>query len=226
MSPAPVSAPLDVGDDCDRRAAGERVLHHREADQHHDQHQAAEQRRPDDVVGYDAGDCQVTGKHPRDQQQPGRDQQHRAIEAVRREINDEPETRGGHNGQRNTRDAGGDRRIEHRNRGERAEKHEPERRDVRIAHVPAVEVEIGEQEHHQGGGEDRFARRAPDPFGVGRKIEHLAPESEIRPDIGEHCPAERRCGGKHHAALHDKQDSQEQCEQARDADDDAVVERE
>ena len=49
-------AALDVGDDAVRDAAGEGVLHHREADQHDDQHQAAEQRRADDVVGDDAGD--------------------------------------------------------------------------------------------------------------------------------------------------------------------------
>ena len=47
-------AALDVGDDAVRDAAGEGVLHHREADQHHDQHEAAEQRRADDVVGDDA----------------------------------------------------------------------------------------------------------------------------------------------------------------------------
>ena len=44
-------AALDVGDDALRHAAGEGVLHHGKADQHHDQHQAAEQRRADDVVG-------------------------------------------------------------------------------------------------------------------------------------------------------------------------------
>ena len=49
-------AAFDVGDDAVRDAAGEGVLHHREADQHHDQHQAAEQRRADDVVGDHAGD--------------------------------------------------------------------------------------------------------------------------------------------------------------------------
>ena len=37
-----------------RDAAGEGVLHHREADQHDDQHEAAEQRRADDVVGDEA----------------------------------------------------------------------------------------------------------------------------------------------------------------------------
>ena len=111
-------------------------------------------------------------------------------------------------------------------RGERAEKHQPERRDVRVAHMPAIEVEVGEQEHDQRGGEDRFARRAPDALRVGGQIEHLAPESEVRADIGEHRPAERRGGGKHHAALHDEQDGEEQREQTGNADDDAVVERE
>ena len=48
-------AALDVGDDAVGDAAGEGVLHHREADQHHDQHEAAEQRRADDVVGDEAG---------------------------------------------------------------------------------------------------------------------------------------------------------------------------
>ena len=45
---------FDVGHDAMRDAARERVLHDREADQHHDQHQAAEQGRADDVIGDDA----------------------------------------------------------------------------------------------------------------------------------------------------------------------------
>ena len=51
-------AALDVGDDAVGDAAGEGVLHHGEADQHDDQHEAAEQRRADDVVGDEAGDRQ------------------------------------------------------------------------------------------------------------------------------------------------------------------------
>ena len=69
--------------------------------------------------------ARLAGEHPHDQQQPGRDQQHRAVEAVRREIDDEAEARDRHDGERHARDAGGDRRIEHRDRGERAEEHEP-----------------------------------------------------------------------------------------------------
>ena len=44
-------AALDVGDDAGGDAAGEGMLHHGEADQHDDQHEAAEERRADDVVG-------------------------------------------------------------------------------------------------------------------------------------------------------------------------------
>ena len=58
-------AALDVGDDAVGDAAGEGVLHHREADQHHDQHQAAEQRRADDVVGDDAGHGERRPRSPR-----------------------------------------------------------------------------------------------------------------------------------------------------------------
>ena len=45
-------------------------------------------------------------------------------------------------------------------------KREPADGDVRIAHVPAIEIEIGEQKHQQRGGEDRFAGSAPDAFGA------------------------------------------------------------
>ncbi|WP_236000616.1 PAS domain-containing protein, partial [Bradyrhizobium uaiense] len=41
-------AALDIGDDAGGgAAAGEGVLHHRKANEHHDQHQAAEQRGTD-----------------------------------------------------------------------------------------------------------------------------------------------------------------------------------
>jgi hypothetical protein len=66
---------LDVGDHAGGgAAAGEGVLHHGESDQHHDQHQAAEQRRADDVVGDAACDRHAGRDHPDHQQEPGRDQ--------------------------------------------------------------------------------------------------------------------------------------------------------
>ena len=38
---------------------------------------------------------------------------------------------------------------------------EPAGRDVGVAHVPAIEIQISEQEHQQGRGQDRLARSAP-----------------------------------------------------------------
>ena len=61
-------AALDVGYDALRHAAGEGVLHHGKADQHDDQHEAAEQRRADNVVGDQADHRQRGAEHPGDQQ--------------------------------------------------------------------------------------------------------------------------------------------------------------
>ena len=220
-------AALDVGDDAGGgAAAGEGVLHDGEADQHHDQHEAAEQGRADDVVGDGAGNRHAGRDHPDHQQEPGRDQQHRAVEAVGREIDDQREAREGDQHQRHPRDAGGDRRIEQRERDQRAEEGEPAHRDVGIAHMPAAEIEIGEQEHQQGRGEDGFARRAPDALGVVRHVEHLAPEAEVDADIDQHRPGQRGGGGEHDRALHHEQDGEHQRKQAGDADHDALVQRE
>ena len=220
-------AALDVGDDAGRRAAaGEGVLHHREADQHHDQHEAAEQRRADDVVGDAARDRHAGGDHPDHQQEPGRDQQHRAVEAVGREIDDQAEAEERDQHQRHPGDARGDRGIEQRQRHQRAEEGEPAQRDVRVAHVPAAEIEIGEQEHQQRRRQDGFARRAPDALGAGGHVDHLAPEAEVDADIDQHRPGQRRGGGEHDAALDHEQDGQHQRQQAGDADHDALVQRE
>ena len=209
---------------CD--AAGEGVLHHREADQHHDQHQAAEQRRTDDVVGDKAGDGKTGGAGPHHQQQPGRDQQHRAVEAVRGEIDHQGEAEHGDAGKRHAGDAGSDRGIEHGDRDQAGERGEPGESDVGIAYVPARQVEIGEQENQQRRRQDRFAAGAPDALGARRHVEHLAPESEIDADIDEHRPAERGGGRKHHRTLDHEQNGEEQRQQPGDADDDAVVEGE
>ena len=219
-------AALDVGNDAVGDAAGEGVLHHREADQHHDQHQAAEQRRADDVVGDDAGDGKSGGRRPHHQQQPGRDQQHRAVVAVGGEIDHQCKPENGDAGERHARDAGGDGGIEHRDRDQRGERGQPGDGDVGVAHVPARQIEIGEQEHQQRRRQDRLAAGAPDALGAGRHVEHLAPESEVDADIDEHRPAERGGGREHHRALDHEQDGEEQRQQAGDADDDAVIQRE
>ena len=219
-------AALDVGDDAVGDAAGKGVLHHREPDQHDDEHESAEQRRADDVVGHRADDGEAGGERPDQQQQPGRNEQHRAIEALGREIDHERKAERRNEEERNPRDAGGDRRIEQRERHQRAEPGEPGDGDMGIAHVPAIEVEVGEQEHEQRGGQDRFTARTPDPLGARRHVEHLAPEAEVDPDIDQHRPAERGRGREHDAALHHEQDGEKEREQSGDADDDAMIERE
>ena len=218
-------AALDVGHDALRHAAGERVLHDGKADQHHDQDEAAEQSRADNVIGDQADHRNRCTEHPGDQQQPGRDQHHRAVEPMRREIDHEAEAKHGDEKQRYAGDAGSDLRRKQRHRHERAEKGEPADGDVRVTHMPAVEIEIGEQEYQKRRGENRFARSAPDALGARRHVEHLAPESEIDADINQHRPAERGGGGEHDAAFDHEQDGQEQRQQSGNADDDAVIER-
>ena len=218
-------AAFDVGDDALGDAAGEGVLHHRKSDQHDDQNKPAEERRADDVVGDEAQHRHGRGNDPDDQQQPGRDQHHRAIEAVGGEIDHEAEAEDRDQKQRDARDARGDIRREQSDADQPAQRYEPDHGDVGVAHVPAVEVQIGEQEHQQRRRQDRFARRAPDALGARRHVEHLAPETEVDADIDQHRPAERGCGGKHHAAFDHEQDGEEQRQQSGNADDDALVER-
>ena len=218
-------AAFDVGHDRRGGAARECVLHHREPDQHDDQHEAAEQGRAGDVVGDEARDGKAGGKDPHDEQDPGGDQQHGAVVAVRRQVDDQGEARDRHERERAARDSRREGGIEQGERHQRAEEQEPRCRDVHIAHVPAIEVQVGEQEHQERGGQDGFAGCAPDPLGAGRDVEDLAPESEVDADIAEHRPAERGGGGKHDAALDHEQDGEEQRQQAGDADDDAMIER-
>jgi len=218
---------LDVGDHAGgRAAAGESMLHHREADQHHDQHEAAEQGRADDVVGDAASHRHAGCDHPDHQQEPGRDQEHRAVETMGREIDDQREAGECDQQQRHPRDAGGDGGIEQRQRDQRAEEGKPADSDMRIADVPAAEIEVREQENQQRRGKDGFARRAPHPLGVVRHIEHLAPKAEIDADIDQHRPRERGGGGEHDAALDHEQDGQHQRQQTGNADHDALVQRE
>ena len=88
MSPAPVSASARRSESetmpC-AMPAREGVLHDRETDQHDDQHEAADQRRRHEIVGERARHGEARRRHPDEQQQPGRDQHHGAVVAVRRQ---------------------------------------------------------------------------------------------------------------------------------------------
>ena len=158
-------AALHVGDKAVGDAARESMLHDREPDQHDDQHEAAQQRRRDDVVRHPAVDGETGGQDPQHQQKPGRDQQDGTIEALRRKVNDDGEARDGDEQQRQAGDAGGDRGIDKGDRHQSAQKGKPGNRHMGIANVPAVEIEIGEQEHQQGCGQNRLAGCPPHPFG-------------------------------------------------------------
>ncbi|MNL61471.1 hypothetical protein D3C87_1853940 [compost metagenome] len=65
------------------------MLHDREADQQHDQHQAAAQRRLDDVIVEPPADRQPSAEQPDDEQCPCRHQQNSPVVAVYAEIEDQ-----------------------------------------------------------------------------------------------------------------------------------------
>ncbi len=128
-------------------------------------------------------------------------------------------------GDRNARDARGDRRVVDRQADHRRHHQQPDQADVEEAHVPAAQIEIGEQEDDQRRADRRLDAGAPDALGLVVEAEDLSPEAEVDADIGEHRPGERRGGGKDQRAAHDEDDGQEQRQQAGDADQDALVER-
>ena len=206
--------------------AGEGKLHHREADQHDDQHEAADKPRRREVVGQIAERRGAGRHHPDGEQVPGRNQHDRAIGAARRKAQDEEQANARHGRDRDARHACGDRRVEHRERDDRRHQQEPGEREMGVADMPAAQVEIGEQENDQGCGDGRLDAGAPDPLRGVLEPEHLPPEAEVDADIDEHRPGERGGGGKDHRPAHDEHDRQEEREQARDADQDALVERE
>ena len=105
------------------------------------------------------------------------------------QINHQPEAEHRDGKQRDARDAGCDRRLEQGQQDQRGKKGKPAERDVGISHVPAVEIEVGEQKYDQGGCEDGLARRAPDLLRIWREREYLAPEAEIDADVDQHRPA-------------------------------------
>ena len=105
-------AALDIGDDAAGDAAGEGVLHYGEPDQHHDQDKAAEQCRTNYVVRDQPRDRKRRGNGPHRKQQPGGNQQDRAVKAVMGQIDHEPEAENRDSEERDARDARCDRRLE------------------------------------------------------------------------------------------------------------------
>ena len=230
MSPEPVRASAlrsAVRHHAVRHAADrEGVLHDGEADQHHDQHEAAHQAGRHEVVGQRAQHGEARRRDPHQQQEPGRDQHHGPVVAVCRQVDHEDEPDRRHRGQHDARDAGRHRGVVEREADQRRQEQEPAGRDVRIADMPAVEVEIGEQEDEQRRGEAGLGHGARHPVGLAPHREHLLPEAEIDAHVAEHRPGERRRRREDERPAHDEHDGEEEGEQARDADHDALVEGE
>ncbi len=201
------------------------MLHHREADQEHDQDQPAAESRLDDVVVQHAGHRHPRAGQPGEDHQPARHQHDGAVIAVEAEIGDQADAdqRGG--GERDPRDAGSDRGIEDRDAGDHREAEDPRQRTVAEMVVPTVQVEIGEQEDDEGGGQRYFRPGAPDLLVARPDLDHLVQEAEVDADIGQHRPGERRGRGKHRRALDHEQDGQKQRQEAGNADDDAAEQR-
>ncbi len=92
--------------------------------------------------------------------------------------------------------------------------------------VPAVEVEVGEQEDDEAGGEGDFRAGAPYSLVCRSNADQLAEKAEVDADIAKHRPGERGRCRKHRCALDHEKDRQEHRKQAGNAEHDAAVERE
>ena len=218
---------LDVGDRALHDAPARKgVLHDREADQHDDQHQPAHQRRGDQIVGEIAGHREGGGADPGQQKEPGGDQHHRAVDAMQRQIDHEDEAHHRDSRQRNARDARRHRRIINRDARQDRQQRQPADHHMGGAHMPAAEIEIGEEEDRERRGQKGLRAGAPDLVARAAAAQDPLPEAEVDADIDQHRPAERRGGGEDHGALHHEDDGEEQGQQAGDADDDALVEGE
>ena len=206
--------------------AGKGVLHHGEADQKHDQHQPAAERRLDDVVVELPRHRQPATEQPDEDQCPGRDQKDGAVVAVEAEIEDQNDA--GRRGQRKRQagNAGGDRRIVDRHAEQERQAEDPGEGGVAEMHVPAIEIEIGEEEDDEARSQHHFRARPPHALVAGGDADQLFQEAEVDADIGEHRPGQRRRRRQHGCALDHEQDRQEHRQQAGNAKHDTTIERE
>jgi hypothetical protein len=212
--------PLAVG------AAGKGVLHHREADEQHDQHEAAAERRLDDVVVELSRHRQPGAEQPDEDEGPGGHEQDGAVVAVEAEIGDQHDADRAGQGEGETGDAGSDRRIVDRDAEEQAEAKNPGERRIGKMRVPAVEVQVCEEEDDEACGEEHLRAGAPDALVPRGDADELGQKAEVDADIAEHGPGERGRRRQHGGALHHEEDGEEDGEQARNAEHDAAIERE
>ena len=126
------SAALRVGDQgMGHPAPAKGVLHHREADEHDDQDETADQGRLDEVAADLSGDGEARSHDPDEEEEPGRYEKDRAVVAVMNgEIDDQQQADAGDGGDGDAGNAGRYRRIEDR-KGRRGQRERRARRTPR-----------------------------------------------------------------------------------------------
>ena len=148
---------FDFAQGTDRHLAfGKGVLNRGEPDQHDDQHQAAGDGRLGDIIGDAAGNDQPGIEQPGDEDDPGRHQEHRTVIPPQGQKDDDEEAE---EAERHQHDAGDGRRDLglDEGKGEQAEEHRHQRqRQMHETHMPAVQVQIDEQEAEQRRGQRRL----------------------------------------------------------------------
>ncbi len=172
--------PLGVADlPLHHHPASERVLHHGEADQENDQHEAAGKRRLNDVVDEVAGDRHQRRKRPHQQQNPRRDQHDRTVEAVGSQIDDDRKAEHGGEANGETGDARGHRWLDDRHPEKHGEPDQPADGEMAVADMPPVEVEVGVREDKQRCRQEHLRARAPRLVGTRRNVDDPVPEAEV-----------------------------------------------
>ena len=91
--------------------------------------------------------------------------------------------------------------------------------------VPAVQVEIGEQEHHQRSGEDCLRTGAIEALGLGAHCEEFGEQPEVDAEIDQNGPGQRRRRWKDDGATHGHDHGQEHGQQGPDSHKNAAIQR-
>ena len=148
------SAPFDFGERADGDLTfGEGVLHRGKAQEHDGQHQAAGDGGLGDVVGDLPGDHEPGVEQPGDVDDPGGDQEHGTIIAAQRQEEDQEEAGNAQQRQDDAGDGGGDLGLEEGKAEKRQKNHDEGQRQMDEAQVPAMEVQIDEEEREQSRGD-------------------------------------------------------------------------
>jgi hypothetical protein len=207
-------------------ALREGVLHRSKAEQHDDEHQPAADGGLRDIVGHLPRYHQPGVEQPGDQDDPGRDHEHGPVISAQRQQEDQEEARNAEQRQHQTRNGGGNGRLEEGKQEQRQEQRGKPQCQVDEAQVPAVQVEIDEEEPGQGCRDTGLGRGPPGLDAGGRQAKQTPQQSEIDQQIGQHCPGESGGGGEDAAPLDHEHDGQEHRGERRYAQHDAAEQRE